>query len=329
MTSPGTPRRPLSDRLLGTADRAWLVALAAAFWGLDGVLRQPLTETIAPATIVLWEHVIIVALLSPTIPSAVRAFRRCSVPQRLAVLVIGAGASAGGTALFTAAISISGAEGDFVTPLVLQKLQPVVAILLAVVILGERLRPRFLLYAIPALAGAWFLAFREPLSVQVAALQSALLALGAAMLWASGTVLGRYLSATVTPRELTALRFGVGLVAAFGITLTLGDPLLPEAGDVPGLILLALIPGLLALRLYYVALQRTAAARATLAELAFPATSAVVGVLFLGTVLVWSQWVGLAVLVVAVTLLGLRERTRRPSVQVPEETEPVTAPAER
>lgn len=319
MTTAAPARTLPSDRLLGGRDRAWLVALAAAMWGLDGVLRQPLTETIAPATIVLWEHLIIVILLTPALPAAWRALVRCSVRQRLAVLVIGAGASAGGTAMFTAAIGISGANGDFVTPLVLQKLQPVVAILLAVVLLGERLRPQFMLFAVPAIAGAWLLAFANPFSVQVAALQSALLALGAATLWACGTVLGRYLSDTVEPRELTALRFGVGLIAAFVITLAVGAPLVPQAADLPGLVLLALIPGLIALRLYYIALRRTAASRATLAELAFPAMSATVGVLFLGSVLVWSQWVGLAVLVVAVTLLGLRERSRRPSVQVPQE----------
>ena len=44
---------------------------------------------------------------------------------------------------------------------------------------------------------------------------------------------------------------------------------------------IALIPGLLAMWLYYVGLRRTAASRATLAELAYPCTAAVVGVALL------------------------------------------------
>jgi drug/metabolite transporter (DMT)-like permease len=300
-------------------DRTWLVALAAAMWGLDGLLRQPLAERINPATVVLWEHVIIVAVLVPFLPAAFRAFARCGWRDRIAVMVIGAGASAVGTALFTEAFKVSAATGDFVTPLVLQKLQPLFAIALALWLLGERLRPGFWMYAVPALVGAWLLAFADPFDVRVAALQAALLAIGAAVLWAAGTVLGRMVSAAVTPRELTTLRFAWGLPAAFVVASLVRAPLTPGWGNIPALLLLALIPGLIALGLYYVGLRVTAASRATLAELAFPATAAFVGVVFLEAELSWSQWVGFAVVVVSITLLGLRERRPAPTVEAPEQ----------
>ena len=55
----------------------------------------------------------------------------------LAAVVIGAGSSAVATILFTQAF----ADGhDFVTPVVLQKVQPVIAIVFAGVMLGERPR---------------------------------------------------------------------------------------------------------------------------------------------------------------------------------------------
>ena len=63
-------------------------------------------------------------------------------------------------------------------------------------------------------------------------------------------------------------------------------------------------------------LRSTAAARATLAELAFPVTATLVGVGLLGTELRPTQWLGLAVVVVSVTALGLRERTWERVVQV-------------
>jgi drug/metabolite transporter (DMT)-like permease len=81
-------------------------------------------------------------------------------------------------------------------------------------------------------------------------------------------------------------------------------------------VLLALIPGLLGLTLYYIGLRSTAAARATLGELAFPVTAALLGVGLLGTELSVTQWLGLAVVVVSVTALGLRERAPKPVVQV-------------
>jgi len=181
-------------------DRTAVVAVAAAAWGLDGLLRQPLATTVHPATIVLWEHLIVVAAVAWLLPGALRAYLRCTPGQRLAIAAIGVGASAVATALFTEAFAVSAQTGDFITPLVLQKLQPLFAVTFAVLLLRERLRPGFAVYAVPALAGAWLLTFEDPFSVHVSAVKVALLASGAAALWAAGTVLGRMVSEVVPPR---------------------------------------------------------------------------------------------------------------------------------
>ena len=298
------------------ADRTWLVACAAALWGTDGLLRKPLADALPAASVVFWEHLIVVVLLAPFLPSAVRAFAGASRRHQAALVAIGVGASAVATALFTAAFRL----GDPVTPLVLQKLQPVFAVFAAYVLLSERVRAGYFAFAVPALAGAWLLAFRDPLSVRVAAAQAALLALGAAALWAGGTVLGRMVAVTMAPRDVTVLRFAIGLPASFVILGVTGAPLAVGWANAPGLFLLAVVPGLLALSLYYVGLRTTPASRATLAELAFPVTAALIGVGLLGTRLTSTQWLGFAVVVVAVTALGWHERTRRgrPLVVTPE-----------
>jgi DME family drug/metabolite transporter len=300
-----------------TKDRTWLVAIAAAMWGLDGLLRKPLATTLHPSTVVLWEHLIAVVAVAVFLPSAVRAFLGCSWRDRVVIAAIGIGASATGIALFTEAFKLASATGDFVTPLVLQKQQPLFAVGLAVLILRERLRPGFALYAVPALAGAWLLTFADPFAVKIAAVKVALFALGAAVLWASGTVLGRLVSGAVSARDLTVLRFVWGLVGAFAINWKLNAPMTPGWGNLGGLVLLALIPGLLALTLYYLGLRYTAASRATFAELAFPATAAIVGVGFLGARLSSSQWFGFALVLAAIVGLGWHERVREPAVQIP------------
>ncbi len=304
----------MTSVLPGRRDATWLVALAAALWGLDGLLRTPLATELAPGTVVLWEHVIALAVLLPWVPGALRAFARCSWRDRAAVVAIGVGASAVATALFTQAFTLAQRSGDFVTPLVLQKLQPVVAIALAVVVLHERLRPRFAIFVLPALAGAWLMTFADPLQLRIAEVQPALLAIGAAVLWGAGTVLGRLVSPSLAPRDLTTLRFGFGLPGALAVVWVTGAPVAPGWANVPGLLLLALIPGLLGLALYYRALRSTPASRATLGELAFPATSALVGVAFLGTTLTGTQWLGLVVVAATVTLLGWHESRREPAV---------------
>jgi drug/metabolite transporter (DMT)-like permease len=295
-----------------------MVALAAALWGSDALLRLPLTRGYPAGTIVFVEHLIIVAVTLPWLAPAVRAFAAAHRRTRFAVVVIGAGASALATVLFTQAFGY----GDPVTPVVLQKLQPLVAIGVAALLLGERMTRRFPLFVVPALLGAWLLAFPDPLAVSVSGLTAALLALGAAVLWGSGTVLGRYAGAEIGFRDLTVLRFAIGLPASFLLVLGLGQPLTVAWPDAPVVAALALIPGLLALVLFYRGLRSTPASRATLAELAFPFTAALVGVTILDAVLSATQWLGLVLLAVTVTSLALHERlSLRPAVATPSPVE--------
>ena len=294
----------------GTRDRTWLVALAAALWGTDALLRLPLAGALPAATLVFWEHLILVVVLAPWLPRARRVWTALPARSKGAFVVIGAGSSALATVLFTQAFVVGGP----VTPLVLQKLQPLVAALLATWLLGERLRPGYWLYAVPALAGAWLIAFADPFDVGVTALLAALLAAGAATLWALGTVLGRYVGRDVAPRDVMVLRFALGLPAAAVILAVSGAPVAVTPAQLGPVALLALVPGLLALFLYYLGLRTTPAARATLAELAFPVTATVLGVTVLGGTLSATQVLGLVVVVASVTALGLRERSRRPVV---------------
>lgn len=308
----------MSDVPVRSGDRTWLVALAASLWGFSSLLREPLSHVMEPLAIVLAEHVVLVLLVSPWLVSAVKALLRSSPRTKVSVLVIGAGSSALATTMFTAAFRL----GDPITPQVLQKLQPLLALLLAAVILRERLTPRFGLFAVPALVGAWLLSFPAPLEVGVESLTAAGLAVGAAFLWAAGTVLGRLVSAELSFMHVTTLRFLVGLVALASFAWVSGTAVSVPGALVPRLVALAAIPGLLALVLYYVALRRTPASRATLAELAFPVTAAFVGVTLLDGSLDTSQWVGFGVVLGSVVLLALHEnRSRRPAVAAPDRAE--------
>ena len=296
-------------------DRTWMVALAASFWGLSALWREPLARELPSLAIVLWEHVVLVVLVSPWLMPAVRRVLAASWRTQLAVLVVGAGSSALATVLFTMAFRL----GDPITPQVLQKLQPLVALALAALLLGERLRPRFVLFLLPALVGAWLLAFPDPLGVTVAGARAALLAVGAATLWAAGTVLGRLASAELRFRDLVALRFAIGLVTLALLVVATSTPVQVPWSAAPSIVLLALLPGLAAMVLYYLALGRTPASRATLAELAFPLTAAVVGVVAFGARPAPTQWLGMAVVLVAVVALALHEqRAAVPAVSAPE-----------
>lgn len=283
----------------------WLVALGAALWGSDALFRLPLTEAVATPTIVFAEHVVLVVVTLPWLVPALRRLRGLSRSQWAALIFIGSGASAVATTLFTLAFQYGGP----ITPVALQKVQPIMAATAAALLLGERLRPRYGAFIGIAMISAWLLAFEDPTAVTISGVTAAALALGAAALWGGGTVAGRYLGDALAPRDLTALRFAIGLPASFVIVGLTGDDLLPQANAWPTVIGLALVPGLIAVTVYYRGLRTTPAARATIAELAFPVTAALVGVVVLDDAQSWTQWLGLALLMA--TVVGFAQHERR------------------
>jgi drug/metabolite transporter, DME family len=284
---------------LVAAPGALLVAAAAALWGTDALLRRPLAHSTQAATIVFAEHLVLVLLTLPLIPAALIAVVRAGRRYVAAAVAIGVGASATATILFTQAF----VHGDPVTPVVLQKVQPLVAVAGAWFILGERPRAHFGWFLVAGLVGTWLIAFPSPFEIGVSAALPALYALAAAVLWALGTVLGRLLATRLAFQHVTTLRFAFGLPASAAAVLVVGAPFTTSAADAGWIAALAIVTGLVALSLYYYGLRRTPAVIATLAELTFPVTAAGVGYLAFGATLDGTQWVGVAVTAVVVLLL--------------------------
>jgi DME family drug/metabolite transporter len=280
-----------------------LVAGAAALWGTDALFRRGLALALPAATVVLWEHLLLAVI---TLPWLLRVpWRRLGPTDYACLVVIGAGASAFATIMFTAAFRY----GDPNTPLLLQKLQPFVAVLGARMLLGERFRPRFGVYFVAALTAGWLITFPDPMQVRAAHATAGALAAGAAALWALGTVLGRRMSGVIDFPQLAAARFAIGLAAVVGFAAVLpGDrsQLALGSQDILPLVLLALIPGLLAMLLYYRGLRHTPAAAATLAELAFPLTALTVNAAAFDATLTVTQAVGVAGLTGLLVLMSLQ-----------------------
>lgn len=277
-----------------------MVALAAALWGTDALFRRGLALQAASVWVVFWEHLLLAGLTSPILWRYRRVLAGLDRRDWLSIVLIGAGASTTATIAFTAALG----AGDPTTPLLLQKVQPIVAVGAAAVLLGERVSSRFSLVAIPALLGVFLVTFPSPAQVSVEVAWPAVLALTAAALWALGTVLGRRLSPRVPFSLLTALRFAVGLPVAAVLLMVLNTgPVLPTSDQLAPLVLLSLVPGLAALTLYYRGLRTTPASLATLGELAFPLAAVTINRVAFGTMLTTTQWVGVVTLATSVVAL--------------------------
>ena len=280
------------------------VALGASLWGFDSVLRQPLTDTLASSTIVFYEHLILAAALLPAAVLQRDTWRAFRVTQWIAVLWIGWGGSALGTLCYTQAIKL----GNPTAVVFLQKLQPLIAVLLARLWLRETqpLRGRFWVSLGVAMGAAVLISVggQSDWTLQGDPFRSSSFwALAAAAIWGSCTVAGRYLLPAVSPLLLTSLRILLAL-PLLSVLVLAGSPTvsfpLVETGDSLSLLLIALVPGFLGLFVYYRGLHRTPASLATLAELCFPAAAAVLNWVFLGTEVTPVQMTGVGLLWAAV-----------------------------
>jgi len=308
------------NRRLAAVPGVVLVAVAAAMWGTDPIIRKTMSGTTSATTIVFGEHVILVALTLPLLLPALRAVFAAGPRYVVAAVVVGAGASAVATILFTDALI---GHSDFITPVVIQKVQPLVAVGAAALLLAERPRPGFAWLFLPALAGFWLVNQPNPFEPSAQGAVVIAEATGAAILWALGTVLGRYLSRELVFQHVLSLRFFFGLLASAVLLPIMGASAYSNGHDSVLILYLALVTGLLALTLYYQGLQRTPAILSSLAELTYPAVAVVAGIYAYDQHLRWTQWLGIALILGAVTLLPVQRRLV--VVEAPHELVPAPA----
>ncbi|MFF2484524.1 EamA family transporter [Paenibacillus sp. NPDC058071] len=275
----------------------WLVVLGAALWGVDPVFRIILLDSLTSTQIVLLEHVILFMAAAPVLWKNRAELRSVGLRQVGALLFVSWGGSALATILFTVALS----NGNPNAVLLLQKLQPLFAIVLARVMLKELLPRRIGSLLLLALAGTYLLTFgfSFPFSHVDDLMQlGSLLSLGAALLWGGSTVMGRYLLGSMKYETVTSLRFVLALPLLLVITASEGAVWqLPEGTGAQfavliNLLLQALLPGLLSLLLYYKGLSKIKASYATLAELSFPMVGVLLNWLAFGSIVTGAQLLG-------------------------------------
>ncbi len=222
-----------------------LVAVAATLWASDAYFRNQLITHLTPTQIVVAEDGLITLFLLPVLIRSAHELRHLGWKGWLAVVIIAAGAQSLATILFTASFQQAATYKVFIV----------------------------------AMVGVYLVVFAQDPTAPVSALQQGrvevgLLALGAALLWASGTVLGRFALGSISFWSMTSLRFTLALPLLVTIVLIqYGASAFSHyqfSDFVPNLLAIALVPGLFALLLYYRALSRTPASLATIAEMAYP-----------------------------------------------------------
>ncbi len=251
----------------------WLVGLGAALWGTESAWRIPLNELFDAKVIVFWEHVLILLMFLPVLLPRLGELRRIDIRTWGFLVFSGFAGSAVGTIFFTLALKY----GNPTVVNVILNIQPVISTLGAVVIFGDKLAPRFFLYATIAILAGIFLSVEHPTLIGVSFEQAGLTigtgyALICAFFWAGSTVAGRGVMLGMPLRLASSMRVVIGLICMTFILLGYGKlntaALWPPAAQAhPGqavgaLILLASISGGIPLLIYFEGLRRTRASTA-------------------------------------------------------------------
>ncbi|MFA6106912.1 MAG: DMT family transporter [Patescibacteria group bacterium] len=259
-------------KLLG----AGAVMLAALLWSLDGVFIRPKLYALPAGLVVFLEHFLGFLVLSPFIFFGRARIRALELKDWGAVAWVSVFGGLIGTLFITKAFfaAVNG-EVTFATVVILQKLQPVFALILARIVLGEKLKKSFYFWAGLAIAAAYFLTFGKlvnPREIMITH-QAALFAVIAAFAFGSSTVYGKKIVNRLDFGSTSALRFGLTTILAGAYVVVTGGfggvPLItPEQMKLFAIIVFT--SGAAAMFIYYYGLKKISASAATIFELTWP-----------------------------------------------------------
>lgn len=283
---------------------ALAIVFAAFLWSLDALLRQSL-YSLPSMLIVFFEHALGLLI---TLPWLIKFWPRIKNLNRrtwMSIFWIAVFGGLLGTLAYTRALSYINYI-HFSVVVLLQKLQPIFAIILARVILKERFKGRFYMWTAIALIGSYFVAFPKIFPQWQDGgknIIAGLLAVGAAFAWGSSTVMGKYSLRELDSRIITPLRLGLtAIFSGLYILLFIDIGSLPRLSAEQLFFLIAIVfsSGTVALSIYYFGLKKVEASQSTLLEMFWPISAVTIDWIFFDHALTWSQILGAILMMVAI-----------------------------
>ena len=326
-----------------------MVCLGSFFWATDFPVRANLVSifgsTVPDAIqLAMFEHIlaiiifiailILFSLFNPNEKEKIdyKKFLELNKVEILSLLFIGICGSALGIIFFNLAFGqanlliTKGVYSGFDQTLFVQKIQPIIAIALAALLLKERLPRKFYPLSVIAIIGFFFINFGTniwpfySLHLDNASQLIILYAFLAAACWGASTVFGKIVvmklghTLTTLGRYVTGGVFliilnivtGTNFISAIGIAL---NPFKP--------ILYAALPTC-RLKAHYkkkFGMKWTIASIATICELTYPIAGVILNFWFLNQSMYLFQWIGALIIVVAITIMSLLN-TSAPETQI-------------
>lgn len=289
------------------------ITLAAILWGVDGVILRPALYSLPVATVVFIEHALAFAFMLPFLIYEWKKLKEIKTASfGYFFLVALFGGALGTIAITKGLFYVNFASLSAV--ILMQKLQPVFTLLLAWLILKERLPKKFFTYAALALLGAYAIAFPTLLpnfNTGDKTAVAAMFGLLAAASWGASTVFSK--------RALKETNFRIGTYIRFGLTAIIMSIIMLSTGGQTAIteitskqwlyfFIIVFSSGGLAMLLYYFGLKYTKASVSTICELGLPLSAIIFEWIIYHRTLNLTQFLGAAILLFAIiTVARLKE----------------------
>lgn len=281
------------------------IIIAASLWGVDGIVLRPSLYNLPVPLVVLVESSIVALLLTPVFKKQFSKIGSLDRKDLYSFFLVALFGGAIGTMAITKALFYVNFVNLSVVILI-QKLQPVFALILASIILREKLPKEFFIWAGFAIGGAYLMTFGLTLPNLSTGDKTAIaagLSLVAAFSFGSSTVFSKRALRNVGFELGTYLRFLFSTVIMI-VTATLFGGI-SEITSISGsqwliFLLIAFTTGGAAIFLYYYGLKKVTASVATICELAFPLTAVILEYFIYGNMLDPVQWLGIVILIFSI-----------------------------
>ncbi len=292
-----------------------LIVIAAIMWGLDGVLLTPSYFSkfhfYDVNFIVFIAHAIPTFILSILFPGQYKKIKDFTKNDFIFFILIALFGGAIGTLSIVKALQLS-EFSKFSIVILIQKAQPIFAVLLAFLLLKERPSRRFYVIAVISLLSIYLLTFefKSPVLLPKNNIMAAAYSLLAAFSFGSATVFGKKAINKFSFLTGTFYRFFFTTIVMLIFILFSGNTeksinIYMSNKGLIGLSVAIAIFGLMAILIYYNGLKKVTASVSTFCELAFPLTSVITEAVILRRFLSPVQFISAVILIMSILYLNL------------------------
>ena len=287
------------------------ISISAILWGFDGVVLTPRLYNLDVGYVVFILHLIPFALMNLFLYKQYSNIKLFVRQDYITMFLISLFGGVLGTIAIVKALFLVNFQNLSVVVL-LQKLQPIFAILLAAILLKEKIKKNFAIWATLAVIASYFLTFGFHLpdfkaGTQTNVIYAALYALLAAFSFGSSTVFSKRFLLHHNFITATFFRYGFTTVLMLIYILIFGnyvDFQVTTPENWLFFIIIGVTTGSGAIFIYYYGLKRVKAIIATISELLFPISAIFFDYLVNGSVLSPVQLVSAAVMVFSIIKLN-------------------------